>query len=156
MRSRFVSRTFGLAAVSLALVACYPKQFDIGDATTAVELAPSLEALREAAPEHHRRLVDGTFDSLSLLEQWDFVAELRELAMERHEVARAEYRADRKRLYAEILDWVDTMPPEEAEEMLGGGREHMLQKLKSESDVLRVENWIPGFARQVFPEDALQ
>ena len=70
-----IAATLGIGAICVTLTAC--DLADIGDAQTAAELAPSLEALREAVPEHHRRLADGTFDSLSILEQWDFVAEVR-------------------------------------------------------------------------------
>ena len=72
-----IAATLGIGAICVTLTAC--DLADIGDAQTAAELAPSLEALREAVPEHHRRLADGTFDSLSILEQWDFVADVNKI-----------------------------------------------------------------------------
>ena len=142
-----VSRTFGTGALCLALVACYPQQLDIGDAETAAELAPSLDALREMAPEYHRRLEDGTFDSLSLLEQWDFVAEIRELEDEQWKTERAGFQTEQRQRTLEFLDSIEAMPSEYAEESLAFWRERLLIELKLESDSLRMENWASGFAR---------
>ena len=72
-----IAATLGIGAICVTLTAC--DLADIGDAQTAAELAPSLEALREGVSEHHRRLADGTFDSLSILEQWDFVADVNKI-----------------------------------------------------------------------------
>ncbi len=153
-RFRLVSRTFGMAAVCVALGACYPEQLDIGDAKTAAELAPSLDALREVAPEYHRRLVDGTFDSLSLVEQWDFVAELHELSTKQSEAERADFRAEQVQWTAEFLDSTEAMLPEFEEESLAMLRERLLRELKLESDSLRMENWASGFARPPSVKDA--
>ena len=154
MPFRSVSRTFGSCAICLALVACYPLQLDIGDAKTAAELAPSLDALREVAPEHHLRLADGTFDSLSLLEQWDFVAEIRELQDEQWEAERAGFQTERRQRTLEFLDSIEAMPPDSAEESLAIRREILLLELKLESDSLRMENWASELARPPSVKDA--
>ena len=146
-RFRLVSRTFGMAAVCVALGACYPEQLDIGDAKTAAELAPSMNALRQGASEYHRRLADGTFDSLSLVEQWDFVGEIHELSTRQHEAARADFRAEQRQWAAEFLDSVETMSPGFAEESLARRREMLLRELKLKSDSIRIENWASGFSR---------
>lgn len=149
-----VSRTLGMAVVCITLVACYPEELEIGDAETAAELAPSLNALREAAPEYHRRLADGTFDSLSLVEQWDFVVEVRGLSTKRSQAERAEFRAEERQWTAEFVDSIEAMPPEYAEESLALWRERLLRQLKKESDLLRVDNWTEEFARPPSVKDA--
>ena len=154
MAVRFVSRTVGMAVLCIALVACYPEQLDIGDAETGAELAPSLDALREMAPEYHRRLADGTFDSLSLVEQWDFVVEVRGLPTRGREAERADFRAEQRQWTAEFLDSIEAMPPASAEEFLTSRREMLLRELKVKSDFLRMENWASGFARPPFQKDA--
>lgn len=149
-----VSRTFGVGTLCLALVACYAEQLDIGDAETAAELAPSLDALREVAPEYHRRLEDGTFDSLSLLEQWDFVAEIRELEDAQRKAERASFQAEQRQRTLEFLDSIEAMPSEYADESLAFQREMLLRELKLESDSLRMEKWVSGFARPPTVKDA--
>ncbi len=156
MAFRLVSRTLGMAVACMGLVACYPEQLDIGDAKTAAELAPSLNALREGVPEYHRRLVDGTFDALSLVEQWDFVVEIHELSTKQREAERADFRAEQKQWAAEFLDSVEAMSPEFAEESLAWRREMLLRELKLESDSLRMENWTSGFTRPPSPKSAPQ
>ena len=52
-------RIFAFGAICLVAAAC--GFGSIGDAKTGAELAPSLEPLRELAPEHSRRLAGGTF-----------------------------------------------------------------------------------------------
>lgn len=149
-----VSRTFGMGTLCLTLVACYPQQLDVGNAETAAELAPSLDALREMAPEYHRRLEDGTFDSLSLLEQWDFVAEIRELEDARWKAERGSFQAEQRQRTLEFLDSIEAMPSEYAEESLAFRRKILLRELKLESDSLRMENWASGFARIPTVKDA--
>jgi len=144
---RPVSRTLGMAAACIALGACFPEQFDIGDAKTGAELAPSLSALREMAPEYHRRVADGTFDSLSLVQQWDFVVEVRELSTGQLEAERAGFRAKERQRTAEFLVSIEAMPPEFAAESLAFERERLLRELKLQSDSLRMENWVSDFAR---------
>ena len=153
MAFRLVSRTLGTTVACIGLVACYPEQLDIGDAKTAAELAPSLNALRERAPEYHRRLADGTFDSLSLVEQWDFTVEINELSTKQLEAVLAAIRAREAQRTAESIE---AMPPEDAEESLAFRREMLLRELKSESDSLRIENWASGFARRPSRADAPQ
>lgn len=156
-----VVRTIGAAAICHALTACYsPDLPDIGDAKTAAELAPSLEAIREATPEYHHRLADGTFDSLSLLEQWDFVAEVREVVRERREVERAEAYA----ALPELLDQMEDAPPEWFEQFLASGQATMLILLEIESDLLavvgcgmdRARAWADGRMPLAFDDDASQ
>ena len=149
-----VARTLVMGTLCLALVACYPQHLDIGDAETAAELAPSLDALREMAPEYHRRLEDGTFDSLSLLEQWDFVAEIRELEDAQRKAGRGSFQAEQRQRTLEFLDSIEAMPSEYAEESLAFRREMLLRELKLESDSLRMENWVSGFARIPTVKDA--
>ena len=147
-----VVRTIGTAAICHALTACnFPGRPDIGDARTAAELAPMLEALREATPEHHRRLADGTFDTLSLLEQWDFVVEVREIVRAQRKAEVAESRAARRQFTIEYLDMVEDLPPEERS--LTAGREALLRFLKTESDQLAMEDWTGWIERQIAPED---
>lgn len=151
---RSVSRTLAVSVASIALVACYPEQLDIGDAETGADLAPSLDALRAIAPEYHRRLADGTFDSLSLVEQWDFVVEVRGLPTKHSEARRAETRSRERQWTVEFLDSIEAMPPESAQESLALRREMLLRELKIQSDSLRMENWAVGFARSPSDEDA--
>ena len=140
MALRLVSRALGMTVACIGLVACYTDPGDIGDAKTAAELAPSLNALREGVPEYHRRLADGTFDALSLVEQWDFVVEIHELSTKQREAERAEFRVVQRQFAAEFLDSVGTMSPEFAEESLASRREMMLNDLKRVSDFLRMED----------------
>ena len=158
---RAVVPTLGVAAICHALTACYsPDLPDIGDAKTAAELAPSLEAIRESIPEHHRRLADGTFDSLSLLEQWDFAAEVRDAVRERREVERAEVYA----ALPELLDQMEDAPPEWFEQVLASGQATMLILLEMESDLLavvgcgmdRTRAWADGRMPLAFDDDASQ
>ena len=144
---RFIVRIFGIGAICFSLTACYfPDRPDIGDAKTAAELAPSLEALREAAPEHHRRLADGTFDSMSLLEQWDFVAEVRAIVRKQTEAAS-------RQSAVESLDSTKTLSPESAEQLLAFEREMLLRHLKIESDQVAMEDRAGWIQRQLVPED---
>ena len=62
-------RTLVFGSICLAVAAC--GFGSIGDAKTGAELAPSLEPLRDVAPEHYRRLADGTFDTLSLMPKFE-------------------------------------------------------------------------------------
>lgn len=142
-----------MAVVCIVLVACYPEQLDIGNAKTAAELAPSLDALREMAPEYHRRLADGTFDSLSLVEQWDFVVELREISTRQHAAERADFRAQQRQWTAEFLDSVEARP-ELGGDSLASRREMLLRELKLESDSLHIVDWASGFARPPSLKDA--
>ena len=112
-----------------------------------------LEALREATPEHHRRLADGTFDTLSLLEQWDFVAEVREIVRAQRKAELAESRAARRQSTVEFLDWIEDFPPESEERSLTVRRETLLRFLKMESDQLAMEDWTGWIERQIAPED---
>ena len=149
-----VARTFGIGAICVALTACYfPDRPDIGDAKIAAELAPSLDALREAVPEHHRRLADGTFDSLWLLEQWDFVAEIREIVRKQRKAELAESRAAWRQSRVESLDSTKTLSPESAEQLLAFEREMLLRHLKIESDQVAMEDRAGWIQRQLVPED---
>ena len=126
--------TFALVATCVVLAAC--GFGSIGDAQNGAELAPSLEPLREVAPEHYRRLADGTFDSLSFLEQWDFVAEVQEIVREQRETNRGEREAAWRQVMVEFLDSIETLSPESAERRLAATREDLLLLLKSENDAL--------------------
>lgn len=162
---RAIVPTLGVAAICHVLTACYsPDLPDIGGANTAAELAPSLEAIREATPEHHRRLADGTFDSLSLLEQWDFVAEVREVVHDRREVEREESYAAGRLALRELLDQIEDPPPEWFEEYLASGQAMALLLLEMESDVLamvgcrmdRPRAWADGRMPLAFDDGASQ
>lgn len=119
-----------MAAICHVLTAChFPDLPDIGAAKTAAELAPSLGAIREATPENDRRLADGTFDSLSLLEQWDFVAEVQDIAQEQRETRSARFDAAWRQSIVEFWDSVETLPPELAERHLASRREELLLSL---------------------------
>lgn len=160
-----VVRTLGVAAICHVSTAChFPDLPNIGDAKTAAELAPSLETIREATPEHHRRLADGTFDSLSVLEQWDFVAEVRDAVGERREVERAEAYAAGRLALQELLDQIEDPPPEGFEEVLAFHRWVLLLLLKMESDLLAIAGcgmdgpraWVEGRMPLAFNDDASQ
>ena len=154
---RIVAPRLGMGVVCALLSACALP--DIGDAKTAAELAASLEALPGVAPDHHRRLADGTFDSLSLPEQWDFVDEVEDLVRKRSysnsdsasysagEVP--EWLADHNRqIEAEIaeskaalretmvmhMERLETLPPSSRERILASRREFVLIRLKMQDD----------------------
>ena len=143
---RAVVRTLWLLAIYVGLTACHP---ELGGAKTAAELAPSLDALREVAPEHHRRLTDGTFDTLSIMEQLDFVAEVRTIGREHRRIERAKSRAARRRAAVEFLDSIKSLTPESAEEILQANRMKLLQDLKFESDIVAMEDSLVWIERQV-------
>ena len=130
------ARSLAVGATCIVMTAC--GFGSIGDAQTGAELAPSLEPLRDVAPEHHRRLVDGTYDSLSFLEQWDFVAEVQEIVREQRETNRGELEAAWRQSLVELLDSIETLPPESAERRLASSHEHLLLLLKGENDALAV------------------
>ena len=128
-------RAFAFGAICLAVAAC--GLGSIGDAKTGAELAPSLEPLRDLAPEHYRRLADGTFDSLSLMEQRNFVDEIEELVWQRREARRAEFAAAVRQSIVEFQESVQTLEPDVAAERLATWREMLLMSLKSADDGLR-------------------
>ncbi len=123
-----ITAILGIGSICVMLTGCDLE--DIGDARTARELAPSLEALREAVPEHHRRLADGTFDSLSILEQWDFVAEVEQTLRMRRYLAR-------RFLEAGLSDPVDETEQQEneLEESERAAQESFAKLLESASDM---------------------
>ncbi len=128
-------RTFALGAICLAVAACGIGS--IGDARTGAELAPSLEPLRDLAPEHYGRLADGTFDALSFMEQRDFVDEIQDLVWQRREAGRAESDAAMRRAAIEFQDSIETLEPDVAEQRLAAWREMILVSLKSADGALR-------------------
>ena len=122
-------RTFAFAVVSLAVTAC--GFGSIGDAKTGAELAPSLGPLRDLAPDHYRRLADGTFDALSLMEQRDFVDEIEDLVYQRREAISAESDAWIRQSIIEFQDSIETLEPDVAKQRLAYWRERLLVSLKS-------------------------
>ena len=110
---------------------------DVGGAETGAELASSVEPLRGAVPEHYRRLVDGTFDSLSLMEQLGFVKEVQDILQEQRETRSARFNAAWRQSIVEFLASVEALPPELAERHLASRREELLMSLKLEDDALR-------------------
>ena len=131
-----VARTTGIGVICIALTACYFPDMGLGGAKTAAQLAPSLHALREVAPEHHRRLANGTFESMSLQEQLNFVAEVREIVRKQRDAEREDSRVARRQSTVEFLDHIESLPPESAERSLVFRREGLLRDLKMESDQL--------------------
>ncbi len=129
------ARAFAFGAICLAVTAC--GMGSIGDAKTGAELAPSLEPLRDLAPEHYRRLADGTFDALSFMEQRDFVDEIEELVWQRREARRAESGAAVRQSIIEFQDSIETLEPDVAEQRLAARREMILVWLKSADIALR-------------------
>jgi len=128
-------RTLALGAICLVVAAC--GFGSIGDAKTGAELAPSLEPLRELAPEHYRRLADGTFDSLSLVEQRRFVDAIEELAWQRREAQRAESAAAVRLSIIEFQESIETLEPDVAARHLAVWRKNLLMSLKSVDGSLR-------------------
>lgn len=128
-------RTVAFVAICLAVTAC--GYGSIGDAKTGAELAPSLEPLRELAPEHYYRLADGTFDALSLMEQRDFVDEVEELVWQRREAWSAESSAAVRQSIIEFQDSIATLQPDVAEQQLAAWREMLLVSLRSADTALR-------------------
>lgn len=128
-------RTFVVGAICLVVAAC--GFGSIGDAKTGAELAPSLEPLRELAPEHYRRLADGTFDSLSLVEQRRFVDEIEELAWQRRAAQRAESAAAVRLSIIEFQESIETLQPDVAARHLAVWRKNLLMSLKSVDGSLR-------------------
>lgn len=128
-------RKFAFGVICLTVAAC---DFgSIGDAKTGAELAPSLEPLRDLAPEHYRRLADGTFDSLSLMEQRTFVDEIEELVRQRREARRAESAAAVRQSIIEFQESIETLQPDVAERYLAAWRKNLLISLKSVDVSLR-------------------
>lgn len=146
MTFQALARTFALLGIWAGLTACYP---ELGGAKTGAELAPSLDVLREVAPDHHRRLADGTFDTLSIPEQLDFVAEVQAIGREHRRVEREKSRAARRRLAVEFLDSIETLTPESAEEVLQVNRIWLLEDLKFESDAVAMEDSFLWVERQL-------
>ena len=128
-------RTFAFVAICLAVTAC--GLGSIGDAKTGAELAPSLEPLRDLAPEHYGRRADGTFDALSFMEQRDFVDEIEELVWQQREARRAESDAAIRQSIIEFQDSIETLEPDVAEQRLAAWREMILVSLKSADGALR-------------------
>ena len=130
-----VVRIVVFGAICFALAAC--GFGSIGDAKTGAELAPSVEPLRDVAPEHYRRLADGTFDSLSLVEQREFVLEVEELVWQRRVAESARSFAAARQSIIEIQDSIDTMPPDVAERHRATWRQRHLMLLKGVDVALR-------------------
>ncbi len=130
-----VVRIVVFGAICFALTAC--GFGSIGDAKTGAELAPSVEPLRDVAPEHYRRLADGTFDSLSLVEQREFVLEVEELVWQRRVAESAWFYAAARQSIMEFQDSIETMPPDVAEQHLAVWRQRLLVMLKSADGALR-------------------
>ena len=129
-------RTLVFGSICLALTAC--GFGSIGDAKTGAELASSLEPLRDVAPDHYRRLADGTFDALSFMEQQDFVDEVDELVRQRDEARRAESYAAMRQSIIEFQDSIETLEPDVAEQQMAVWREVLLVELKSADSALTV------------------
>ena len=129
-------RTLVYGSICLALTAC--GFGSIGDAKTGTELAPLLEPLRDVAPDHHRRLADGTFDALSFMEQQDFVDEVDELVRQRDEARRAESYAAMRQSIIEFQDSIETLEPGVLEQQMAVWREVLLVELKSADSTLTV------------------
>ena len=146
MTFQALARTFALLGICAVLTAC---DSELGGAKTGAELAPSLDILREVAPDHHRRLADGTFDTLSIPEQLDFVAEVQAIGREHRRVEREKSRAVRRRLAVEFLDSIKTFTPESAEEVLQANRIWLLEDLKFESDAVAIEDSFLWVERQL-------
>ena len=128
-------RTFAFGVVCLTVTAC--GFGGIGDAKTGAELAPSVELLRDLAPEHYRRLADGTFDSLSLMEQRNFVDEIEKLVRQRREARRAESAAAVRQSIIEFQESIETLQPDVAERGREAWRRNLLMSLKSVDVSLR-------------------
>ncbi len=122
-------RTLVFGSICLVVAAC--GFGSIGDAKTGAELAPSLEPLRDVAPEHYRRLADGTFDTLSLIEQRNFVDGIEELVWKRREASRAASDAAIRQSIIEFQDSIETLEPGVAEQQMAVWRERLLMSLKS-------------------------
>lgn len=138
-------RTFASGAICLVVAAC--GFGSIGDAKTGAELAPALEPLRDLAPEHYRRLADGTFDSLSLMGQRDFVDEIEELVGQRREAWQAESAAAMRQSIVEFQESIGTLQPDVAERHLAAWRRNLLMLLKSVDLSLRrraADRPVPG------------
>lgn len=129
------ARTFATGATCVALTAW--DFADIDGAETGAKLAPSMEPLDQVMPEHYRRLVDGTFDSLSLVEQLGFVKEVQDIAQEKRETRRMRFNAAWRQSIVEFMDSVETLPPALAARQLASRREELLMSLKLENDVFR-------------------
>ena len=131
-------RTVAVGTMCVALAAC--DYGEIGDARTGAELAPSLDSLQEVAPDHYRRLADGTFDSMPFLEQWDFVGEVIELGRQRYEANQAEIEAAWRQSTVESMDETESTPLV-GEMLVRSERDHLLWLLWEENDTLNNPDW---------------
>lgn len=131
-------RAVAAGAMCVALAAC--DYGEIGDARTGAELAPSVGSLREVAPDHYRRLADGTFDSLHFLEQWDFVGQVIEIGRQRYEGNQAEIQAAWRKATVESLDETESTPIV-GEMLVRSERDHLLWLLWEENDTLHNPDW---------------
>ena len=66
-----------LTVMAVALYAASTPAME--DGTTGIGMAPKLAGIEAVAPDHHRILADGTFDTYSIDEKWRFAMELQNI-----------------------------------------------------------------------------
>ena len=76
MTNRLHHRVAMTVLAATAMVACAVVSSASEDDTTGIAMAPKLTGIKSAVPDKHRVLADGTFDTYSTGEKWQFATEL--------------------------------------------------------------------------------